>query len=317
MVKQSTRTFKRPDAAEMEKITRVASSIGSPAPANLDPVQDYNNGYIVGHVYDVPLNDVNANPYNARQFSSQAATEELSESLSKTQDTAALVFVAADGSLCLFDGHRRLQSSRFAGKSTLRVEVRPPPENPQELYLTSRRANTEREDQSPLDDAYAWKLLIEKNVFASQIEIATKLGIAEATVSRIYSLNAIPKSMARILVDRPQLLNLKMLDAIRKYLEVTDEQATEELIMEADRVGMSSRDVDSLRASLEKVPSKRNRGVSVPLKFERGSAKIKRFDDQGKLTIEVSSVTNAADMDLLSEKINEALAYVLNNQRVI
>lgn len=318
--------FKRTTVAEQSKILAVTQQLtGSvnPAPNATSTVFDTQStsqslqasGYShlkPGQVVDVPVKEFKRNPYNARQLVSMEGLDQLTNSLRIRQDTAVLAFVDTDGQLCLIDGHRRLEASLSGDLPTLRTEIRPKPENDQDLYLSSRRANTEREDQSPIDDALSWKKLIEKGVFSSQSEIAKKLGLDEAIVSKIYNLSELPNSVVRQLVDKPNLLNLRMLTAIRQYWKGSDDIATGELILDIEKNDLSSRDVDKKRKSLEEGKSTRTRGVSVPLKFNHGSAVLKRFDDKGTFSVEISSIKDVKVMELLNAKINAALNEVLS-----
>lgn len=313
--------FKRPSIDEQRRIVDVTSQLSTSVNNALSsihssPIKTISNdknyvNLVIGQVIDAPIKDLKNNPYNARQTASIETIEELSKSMLNGQDTSALAFVNAAGELCLIDGHRRLDACRLNGKDTLRIEIRPEPLDDQALYLYSRRANKEREDQSPLDDALAWKLLFERNIFRTQRELAAQLEIEENVFSTIYSLAELPKTIIRFLVDRPGLLNLRMLTAIRMYWKITDDNATEQLIIDIEKNNYSSRDVDAKRSSLQNGKATRVRGISTPINFAHGSAVIKRFDDKGKLNIEISAIKSEVAMERLYLKINEALADAL------
>lgn len=326
VTKPMQHAFKRTSLAEQTKILAVTQKLTEGISATpLQQPQELmvpNNGMAAlgyshlkpGQIIDAPVKDFKRNPYNARQLVTTEGLEQLGLSLKACQDTAVLAYVDNEGSLCLIDGHRRLESSLITGLPTLRTEIRPQPLTDQELYLSSRRANTEREDQSPIDDALAWKKLIEKKIFSSQVEIAQRLGIDQAIVSKIYNLADLPSSVVRQVADKPNLLNLRMLTAIRLYWAASNDIATEELILEIEKNDLSSRDVDRKRKSLEQGKATRTRGVSVPLSFTHGSAVLKRFDDKGTFSVEVSSIKDVKVMELLNARINAALDDVLNNE---
>jgi ParB family chromosome partitioning protein len=304
---------KRTDVSEVPKIEEVSRTM-TEARTVLAPAQGNRFTYqtAVGQIIDVPVNQLRDNPLNARRVVSQAGLEELATSLrTRGQDTAALGYVDEEDNVCLIDGHRRLEASRIAGKETLRVEIRERPSNEQELYLRSRSANTEREAQTPLDDALSWKLLLEKKVFESQAALCRKVGLEPTLVSRTIGLADIPKAIIRMLSERPDLMNLRMLDAIKRYVDSAGEEATQALILEIDHNGLSSRDVDNRRKAAERGPITRQRSDHQTIKYEKGLATIKRFSGQGRLVIEVSQVAEEGDVEHLASKINEIIQLVL------
>lgn len=314
--------FKRPsptDQAKLLQVTQELSGSGNvPAQTSIATVMGPNmtssySRLSIGTTLDVPVKDLKRNPYNARQIVTMEGIDQLAMSLKKCQDVSASVFVDENGNLCLIDGHRRLEASISADLPTLRVEIRPRPLSDQELYLSSRRANCEREAQSPIDDALSWKKLIEKRIFSSQVEIANVLEIDQGIVSKIFSLAELPSSIIRQLADKPDLMNLRMLTAIRLYWKASDEIATGELILEIEKTDLSSRDVDRKRKSLETGKATRVRGVATPLTFTHGAAMVKRFDDKGTFNLEVSAIQDETRMEMLNTRINAVLEEVLNS----
>jgi ParB family chromosome partitioning protein len=318
--------FKRTTVADQTKILAVTKQLNTapspilptiPAPVSTSIMVGSNYSSLQpNQVIDAPVKDIKRNPYNARQIVTMEGLDQLAISLRRGQETAALAFVDSDGNLCLIDGHRRLEASLISDLPTLRVEIRPRPENDQELYLSSRRANDEREGQSPIDDALSWKKLIDKGVFKNQNEIAQRLGIDEGIVSKTFNLTELPSSVVRSLADKPELLNLRMLTAIRQYWKASDDIAAGELILEIEKNNLSSRDVDKKRSSLEHGKSTRVRGVAVPKTFAHGSAVLKRFDDKGTFSVEISAIKDEKRMELLSARINAVLEEVLDSEQI-
>src|SRR5437868_464846 len=131
---------RRPDSEEIAKIEQVnaaASKPSIPMPAILAPAQERQaaiNAPVVGQIIEVPIQELKANPLNARRVISPAGLDELAEGLkARGQDIAATAYFDEESqSICLIDGHRRLEGQRIAGNPTLRVEIRPKPENDQE-----------------------------------------------------------------------------------------------------------------------------------------------------------------------------------------
>jgi ParB family chromosome partitioning protein len=279
------------------------------APAQDEPIPAKTTAkYQVGQVVDVPIREIKSNPLNARRVTSPASVDEMAQSLmGRGQDVAALGYVDEKGEVCLYDGHRRLEGCKLAELPTLRVEIRPSPENEQQLYLQSRAANTDREAQTPIDDALAWKLLLEKKIFPSQVALSERLGVDPTVMSRVLGLADLPKSIISMLAERPQLMNLRMLDALKRFFDVAGEEETESLIVEVANKDLSSREVDTRRAALQKGPSTRIRGNTQSFEYERGKTVVKRFAGQGRLVLEIKDVAD----EKIVEQLNQELAKVV------
>lgn len=307
---------KRPSAEEVKKIEEVAGKVELPAqvvrhlaPAQVQPTPSQTSKtYSVGQVVDVPIREIRSNHLNARRVTSPASLDEMAKSLlSRGQDIAALGYVDEKGEVCLYDGHRRLEGCKLAEMPTLRVEIRPRPENEQQLYLQSRAANTDREAQTPIDDALAWKLLLEKKVFPTQVALSEKLGVDPTVMSRILGLADLPKTIISMLAERPQLMNLRMLDAIKRFYDVAGEEETETLVIEVANKDLSSREVDARRQSFQSGPVTRVRGNNQTFKFDKGSSVVKRFAGQGRLVLEIKDVKD----EKIVEQLNVELAEVV------
>lgn len=308
---------KRPDATEIAKIAEVVQAVeqGRAPTPHLAPAQSANEAtYELGRTYEIPTHELKSNPLNARRIVSPAGLDELAEGLKERgQDVAALGYVDETGNVCLIDGHRRLEGCRLVGLP-LRVEIRPRPTNEQELYLASRAANTDREAQTPIDDALAWKMLLERKIFPSQAELARRLNIEPTMLNRTLGLAELPKPLIAMLSDRPALMNLRMLDAIKRFFDVASEEETEALIIEVASKDLSSRDVDARRAAVQKGPSTRVRGNTQAHKYDKGSSIVKRFAGQGRLVLEIKDVVDEKHVDLLQDELNKVVAKYLSSQ---
>lgn len=314
----NTRAFKkRPTADVVDKIARISDDVASHK-SPLEPVPSVaantKTNYIVGQTYEVPVKEIIQNPLNARRVVSQASLDEFAIKLKQEgQTTAALGYINAEGQVCLIDGHRRLAAIRINEFPKLRVEIRPEPADKKELYKSSRSANKDRENQTPLDDALAWKHLLDTGVYVSQAELAADQGEDITVVSRILGLATLPKSLIGMLAERPAMMNLRMLDALKKFNDVAGEEQTEALILEVASKDLSSRDVDARRVSLQKTPVTRARSAMRTEKYDKGNSILKRFTGQGRLILEIRDVTDEKDIDLLNEELAKVVAKYLSS----
>jgi ParB family transcriptional regulator, chromosome partitioning protein len=248
--------------------------------------------YVVGRVYEVPLNRIHPNPLNSRAIYPESAAKRLRQSfLDKGQGVAACGFLDLAGDVILIDGLRRFQTCEALGWKTLRVEIRPLPPTEQALYLASRSANLDREDQTPLDDAIVWTGLLKRNVFKNQASLSKTLGVDEATVSRTIKLTELPATVIQALAEHPKLLNLKMLNAMRELCRLQGEEKTQVFIIEVARDGLSYRDVEARRKKLEHEPIERKR-ATVRREISCFGAKgfLRTFEKDGRLELSLKGL---------------------------
>ena len=261
----------------------------------------------VGTVVEVPLARIKSNPVNPRAVYTSAAVEEMAASLTANgQRVAALGFLDDSGDVTLIEGETRLRGARAAGMSTLRIEIRPAPENDQQLYEMARSANVERREQTPLDDALRWKELLQRKVYKNQAELARSLNLTEAHVSRTITLAQLPQRIITTLADFPDLLNLKMLNAIREYAGQQGDEDTLTLIQEIVNKGFGYREVDARRVAASRGPIKRPRAEQTPLTYGsvKGSLKLNR--SRGEITIAFKGVPESR-INLIEDQVQDFL----------
>lgn len=256
---------------------------GAPAPV-----------YVLGHVYEVPLERIRSNPVNPRAVYTPQAVDDMAVSLKESgQHVAATGFVEG-AEVVLIEGETRLRGARLAGLKTLRVEIKLKPESDRDLYKRARAANVERRDQTPLDDALRWKELLANGVFASQSELAQELGIkgGESTVSRTLGLAGLPQAVVLVLSEYPSLLTFQMLNAVRAYWEVLGEEKTLDYIPLIEKNGYGYRKVAEDAANAQKGPVRRPRGSKEPLTCAGGKGEIKIFDGGRRLEVTLRGITD-------------------------
>ena len=297
-----------------------AAMSGAPVPAQLEPAQDLAVRLATKsgrYLLDVPTDEITLNRHNARKLPPVASElDKLSASLLEKQDTPLAGYLDKQGRVCLIDGHRRLAAAKNAGIATLRVEIQPEPATERELYRASRSYNVERASQGFLDDAIAWKQMLEKGVYRTQTEIAEDSGFEESVVSRIINLASLPARIIELLNGQDKLNNLRMLSAIRLYCDECGEEAAKALIISAEDSGLSSREVDSLRKSFSKEKVTRVRSdTRSQLHFTKGNAVVKQFDSARKIVIEIDSVEDGLSLSEIYEKIRATMTAALGGEK--
>ena len=249
--------------------------------------------YVVGRTYDIPLHKLQKSENNARVFYSNEDLDGMSKSLlEKGQDVAANGYVLMD-KVVLVDGQKRFQSSTSAGLPTLKVMIIETPADDKEEYEASRRINIERSAQTALDDAIRWKSLLDKGVYKSQVELASRMGTDESVVSRILKINRIPERILRNMSAHPQVqpwtiaYEISNIFADPQFVDKPNEAATlcEDVIAQIIKDDMSRPQVTALINSKLKGPQTRDRAESSSVKYGDTKGTLKVFPSRGQIDL--------------------------------
>jgi len=138
----------------------------------------------------VPLGRIRPNPNQPRKDFDQAALKELADSIS-VHGVIQPIIAEDDGSggYVIIAGERRWRASQMAGLREVPVIVRKVSE-PERLEMALIE-NIQREDLNPLEEAHAYKALMELSG-AAQDEIAKKVGKDRSTVANAIRLLKLP-----------------------------------------------------------------------------------------------------------------------------
>lgn len=256
----------------------------------------------------IDVNEIKENPWNARREFPSSKLESIASSLKEDgQLVPCAGFRGKDNRVTLIDGHCRLRAAMAVGIETLRVELRTAPESDKELYLLSREMNIERAEQTPVDDAIAWKLLLERKVFPNQSVLAKAVGESEGAVSKTISIADLPRSVIAAIAEHHELSSLRPLYEIFLFWKARGDDETLELVAEAKKKGLSSRDIAARRRTAEKGTRQKPRSVRTTIRYKGGIGELRRFDGDGRLEFSVRSLT-VETLDELETKISEILS---------
>lgn len=193
----------------------------SPEPDVSDPGQESDLPTLT-----IPLELIDDNPVPPRHYYTEEDLQDLAKSLA-LNGLITPINVYKDGDrYVLIEGKHRTMAAHRLGWQGITAHVHPKPSTPLALYLLSRSCNVDRAAQSPLDDAIAWKSLIDKGIVKDQqtlLEVLTtrstlKQGLDHTKLSRILGLNILPGSVKQACVSRGQT-DLRFLNAARMYFE--------------------------------------------------------------------------------------------------
>lgn len=152
-------------------------------------------------VVNVPIADIDKNPFQTRYVDDDEALEELAESIKANGVVQPIVVRPADveGRYILILGERRLHASKKAGKTHIPALVRRV--SLQQAAEMTIIENLQREDLSPLEQAEAFRVL--SNEFKlTQEQIGQRVGLSRVSVANYMRLLKLPREVMQMLAEK-------------------------------------------------------------------------------------------------------------------
>jgi ParB family chromosome partitioning protein len=210
--------------------------IGSPAPsAPGSPPPAAPEG---SPLRDLPLNLIQANPFQPRREFSEDELRELEDSLRTNGLLQPITVRRAGAEYELVAGERRLRAARRLGWTTIQAVVREATD--EQLLTLALIENLQREDLNPIDEAEGYQRLA-REFALSQQQIAEAVGKDRSTVANMLRLLALPDDVQHY-VRAGQL----SVGHARALLGLPAEVSISEVAREVLRRQLTVRDVERL-----------------------------------------------------------------------
>lgn len=248
-------------------------------------------------VEEIALDEIRANPYQPRKKFDEAALNELAESIKQTGVFQPVILRRSTvKGYELIAGERRVRASRIAGKTTIPAIVRDLDE--EQMIEIAVVENLQREDLSPLEEAEAYNILMDK-LNLTQAEVAERIGKSRPYIANYLRLLSLPEEIKALVGTE-----LSMGQA-RTILGLKDKQLMIDVTKRVINEGMTVRQLEELVQSLnEKAPEEvEEKEVKDPAKKPRHylaieqqmqdyfgtKTTINQRGDRGKIEIEFLS----------------------------
>jgi len=248
-------------------------------------------------VVQIPLDQIEHNPYQTRYHFDNDALDELAESI-RTNGVVQPVVVrpAAAGRYLLILGERRCRASKQAGKTTVPAIIRKVSD--QQAAEMTVVENLQRQDLNCMEQAAAFAKL-SRDFGLTQEQIGQRVGISRESVSNYMRLLKLPGTVLRYLQEG----QLGFSEA-RVLLTLLDATMIPKMADEAVRKHMSVKQLEDLvfntNLPLQKEPSEQHRARWVDpnvraaqTALERSLGMRVRIRDRkgkGKITIEYATL---------------------------
>ena len=248
-------------------------------------------------VVDINLDELRPNPYQPRQVFDEDALNELAASIKEHGVFQPIIVKKSIKGYEIIAGERRVRASKKAGKKTIPAIIRQiSDEKMAEIALLE---NLQRENLNPLEEAKAYKSLIEK-LNLTQEQLAQKVSKSRSHITNMLGLLRLPGEVQ----DMVTTGKLTMGHA-RALSKIEDKEQIVKLAEDIQDKGLTVRDVEE---KSEYVP-KKHQTIRKPknneftyvqdLLREKLDTKVKIKDKK----IEIS-FTNTADLNRILEILN-------------
>jgi ParB family transcriptional regulator, chromosome partitioning protein len=186
---------------------------------------------------EVPVDGIKPNPDQPRSRFDDETLEELTASIKEVGVLQPVVVSREeDGTLYLIAGERRWRAARRAGMTTIPAVVRGATGDT--TLVEALIENVQRQDLTPLEEAHAYKQLLE-NTGMSQDQVAARVGKSRPAVSNTLRLLQLPGAVQRM-IDTGAL----SAGHARALLGLTDEKYSVYLGEKAVEEGWSVRQIE-------------------------------------------------------------------------
>ncbi|MDD5716815.1 MAG: ParB/RepB/Spo0J family partition protein [Sulfuricurvum sp.] len=165
-------------------------------------------------IIEIPLSKLQTNPYQPRISMESEALKELSDSI-EVNGLLQPIVVAKDGDvLTIIAGHRRAEAHKVLGKEFIKAIIMDKVVHAQ-LALLPLVENLQRSDMNPIENAVAFKKILDDKIVESQNDLAEAIGVSKSWLSKTLSILRLPSSLLeRIKADRYS--DITVLSALNK-----------------------------------------------------------------------------------------------------
>ena len=248
-------------------------------------------------IVELNINDLRPNPYQPRTIFDEDALNELAESIKENGVFQPIIVKKSIKGYDVIAGERRLRASKIAGKKTIPAIIRQiSDEKMAEIALLE---NLQRENLNALEEAKAYKSLIEK-LNLTQEELAKKVSKSRSHITNMLGLLRLPGEVQDMITTG----KLTMGHA-RALSKLEDKEEIVKMANDINEKGLTVRDVE---AQSENVPKKhqtirkqKNNEYTYVQDLLRDKLDTKVKIKDRKIEI---SFTNTADLNRILEILN-------------
>ncbi|MGY4105088.1 ParB/RepB/Spo0J family partition protein [Ignavigranum ruoffiae] len=263
-------------------------------------------------VEEIALAEIRPNPYQPRKHFNEEALAELAESIKQSGVFQPVILRQSSiKGYELIAGERRVRASRMAGKTTIPAIIRQLDE--ERMIEIAVVENLQREDLSPLEEAEAYNVLMDK-LNLTQVEVAERIGKSRPYIANYLRLLSLPEAV-KTMVNQEEL----SMGQARTLLALKDKSQLSNLAKKVIKEKLTVRQLEDLVQQLnqKQEPRKEKKTKKTPTKpqhiieieqhieeFLGTQTNISQRGNKGKIEIEFFSESDLMRiLDILNIQI--------------
>lgn len=165
-------------------------------------------------VVDIPLSRLQINPYQPRIEMEPTALRELADSIEINGLLQPIVVAKENDVLTIIAGHRRFEAHKLLQRDFIKAVIMDKVVHAQ-LALLPLVENLQRSDMNPIENAIAFKKILDDKIVETQNDLAEAIGVSKSWLSKTLSILRLPSSLLeRIKADRYS--DITVLSALNK-----------------------------------------------------------------------------------------------------
>lgn len=173
-------------------------------------------------VIEIPLSKLQINPYQPRIEMEPIALQELANSIDQNGLLQPIV-VAKDGDvLTIIAGHRRVEAHKLLKKEFVKAVIMDKVVHAQ-LALLPLVENLQRSDMNPIENAIAFKKILDDQIVDSQNDLAEEIGVSKSWLSKTLSVLRLPSPLLEK-IKNDKYSDITVLSALNKVPEKSLEE---------------------------------------------------------------------------------------------
>ncbi len=250
----------------------------------------------------VPIDLVDPNPFNARRIYRPERINDLATSIAASGQLIPGIATIREERYVLVAGHYRWRAIKVAGLHTMNLMIHEGLTD-QELYHISFKENDERTQQSPLDNALAWRDLIDRGIYQNESAIAEVTGQSLANVNKTISILRLSEPVLEMVRQRPENYALSALYELVLLEQAAGKDAALAIAAKVGAGEIGRKEVAEQRAKFESYKERKPKENSRQYKIRIDGLQIGFIKewDSGKVALEVSLVDPKAREALVEE----------------
>lgn len=250
-------------------------------------------------IVELPLSELRANPYQPRKEFDDEALEELADSIKTHGVFQPIIVKKSIKGYEIIAGERRVRASKKLGLEKIPAIIRQ--FNDEQMMEIAILENLQREDLSPIEEAKAYKQMIER-LGLTQDELSKRLGKSRVYITNILGLLRLPVEVQGMVSDgKISMSHAKILSKLEdesQIIEIASKIDLEQLpVHEVEEI--TSGDEFKRKNKITRKPSSNEYKYVENLLIEKLDSKVKVKEK--KIEIHFS---NDADLNRILEIIN-------------